>query len=205
LNDDDDIREAVILKALDLLHGLYKACGTRQASSSPPNPQADSHNPLYNTKNIRTLYGLLDLLVLEGIYPFLSPGVGVPIERRVQTLLQAGFISQRNMAEAPGAADAKKTDSQDLGLLRKVSAGMVQLVSDSETGINRFVRDRVLVDVVAACAELAYSPRSLEGNKDTRQAFQSYLKKDLVDKYVSVYLPTPTIHFGVLLFPTFSL
>ena len=49
---------------------------------------------LLEPEHRQAVEGLLDLVSLEGIYPNLSPGVGIPINNRVKSVLQKGYIAK---------------------------------------------------------------------------------------------------------------
>ena len=86
----------VIARALWLLqaihHGLPRHSERTVSEGGLKKTAADY---LYEPNNRRLVFGLLDLISLEGVYPQLSTGVGVPIERRLKSVLPPGAITSR--------------------------------------------------------------------------------------------------------------
>lgn len=134
--EDFSTRSIVIRKALDLLSKIHLSLEASTEVSSVA---------LENLSDRRTLDALLDLVSLEGIYPFLSPGVGIPIERRVKSVIQAGFVTRSSTAQY-----------QDNELLPSICVSLYEIaVSQS---LSSSIRDRSLVDLIAGLGELGYSP-----------------------------------------------
>ena len=107
---------------------------------------------LYDTYQRRLVDALLDLILLEGIYPHLTPGVGVPIEQRVRSLLHTGFVAspQKAVPLIPGNL---------VSTVRRLS----ELAIDGSKSMSSEVLDRNLVDLVAVEAQLGFAP----GNRGT--------------------------------------
>ena len=93
--------------------------------------------------------GLLDLISVEGIYPFLSPGVGIPIERRVQSVLRAGFVTRSSFTSGWSKHRDKK-------LLPAICTDLYEIAVGHH--LSSVLRDRTLVDLIAGFGELGYSP-----------------------------------------------
>ena len=93
--------------------------------------------------------GLLDLVSLEGIYPNLLPGVGIPIERRVQSVLQGG-TSTRVLG-----SDDSQTDET---LLVDIVSQLSSIAMASSKGLRSAIQERILVDLIAAQTQLAFAP-----------------------------------------------
>ncbi|KAI9774319.1 MAG: hypothetical protein M1840_004213 [Geoglossum simile] len=142
-------RIVVLRKALDLLLAIHRSLVSEQ-SSLPGDKAIRTPQILYEPKARRTIYGLFDLISLEGIYPSLSPGVGVPLERRVKSVLPAGVIARR--------APPSSSEDRDLGLLQEIADRLLGVDSNARIGISPICRERVLVDLIAACGELAFCP-----------------------------------------------
>ena len=136
---------------------------------------------LYNSGNRRVIDGLLDLISLEGIYPALSPGVGIPIERRVKSVLQAG-VSARHVAEIG------YEEGSDLRLLKEVIDNLSKIVLAGDKGLNHAIRERSLVDVICGCGELAYGHSY--GNIIQSNEYRLLLEL-LLDEYVRTFRPSP--------------
>jgi len=139
---------------------------------------SDAKQTLYNSKDRRVIDGLLDLISLEGIYPALSPGVGIPIERRVKTVLQAG-VAARHVAEIG------HNEEINLDLLKEVLNGLSNIILAGDKGVNPAIRERTLVDVICGCGELAYG----HPYESTEQSNEYRVILDrLLDEYVK---PSP--------------
>lgn len=132
--------EAVIRDASSLLLNIHNAL-----CKLPPN-QASSI--LYSPESKRAVDGLLDLISLEAIYPHLLPGVGVPIERRVNSILRTGVVSQPS-----GDSDVRSED----GVLLDVVTTLHGIATSVKKGIWPLFVDRTLVDLVAAELQLVHT------------------------------------------------
>ncbi|CUS07347.1 unnamed protein product, partial [Tuber aestivum] len=114
---------------------------------------------LVSPAEVRVIVCLLDLVVLEGIYPSLARGVGIPIERRTRAAALPGLVTGRGTARVEEARNRK-----DVELLGLVVGRLLELLRGegvvAEGDLLRRVGDRVLVDVIAGCAELAFNPEN---------------------------------------------
>ncbi|KAL8931094.1 MAG: hypothetical protein Q9208_000197 [Pyrenodesmia sp. 3 TL-2023] len=155
-------RRDVIGKALSSIRDLHASCGDGSNG-------VGQHEAVASQRSQKVVDGLLDLLVLEGIYPSLSPGVGVPVERRLKSALKGGFTT-RPLSEASGG----KADDQQL-LTDIVEC--LSPISLSRVGLSTSVQDRTFVDLIAATGELAFSPAF---HSRTRQHFASTFE-EIVD------------------------
>ena len=133
---------------------------------------------------MRIVSSLLDFLSLEGIYPLLSLGVGVPIEHRVKPLLQAGVTARR-----PESLQTATTNEEDVSLLKDVALELSAIISsqDAGKGLQSLIEDRLLTDVVSACAELAYGPKT----SDEQGRSQFHL---LLSQLIEMYVPLNNDH-----------
>ena len=137
----------------------------------------------------RTIFALLDLLVLEGIYPSLSPGVGIPIERRARS-----FVLPQYMARPMPTIHVQEI-YRDVQLLGRVVSGLLSVLGPGEEsrsipkdwksprgypGVEGMVRERCLVDLIAGCGELAMSPETREENQAAWKEKLSKLMEGLV-------------------------
>lgn len=128
----------MIQKALDLLSKIRLSFESEAASTA-----------LENLSDRKTLDVLLDLISLEGIYPCLSPGVGIPIERRVKSILRAGFVTKSSPSTGRLRRGHKK-------LLPAICINLYEIAIGHP--LSSVLRDRTLVDLIAGLGELAYSP-----------------------------------------------
>lgn len=100
---------------------------------------------------------LLDLVVIEGIYPCLSTGVGVPMERRVKSALKGAFVTRRLSQDENG-------QSHDQELLTAIVDCLSPILSSGK-GFASNVEARMFVDLVAAVGQAAFSPDFAVGSK----------------------------------------
>lgn len=126
---------------------------------------------LQSSSSRRVVDGLLDLISLEGIYPCLSPNVGIPIERRVRSVLQGGVVTQPVM-EAQRGGD----------LLAEIIDGLYPVVKEGSNGLGLALRERTLVDVVAGAGQLAFDPSKSAGQIQKRYGI---VFKVLLEQYVA--------------------
>ncbi|KAI9809931.1 MAG: hypothetical protein M1825_000364 [Sarcosagium campestre] len=150
----DSARSQVVRKALALLSDIHNA--SRSNESRSPSDDID----LLNRQNQRILQGLLDLIFLEGVYPFLSAGVGLPVERKVNSILAVSSIA------------SVASSGDDAGLLQEVLGVLVSVLQSQRSEVQSYLQGRYLIDFIAASAELAFGPRyelslSREENKTT--------------------------------------
>lgn len=115
--------------------------------------------------------------MLEGIYPSLSHGVGIPLERRARNFTLPATAAARNKGRVQEIEENK-----DVELLGEVAAGLIGVMEGGEK-VGRTVRERCLVDVLAGCGELAF----MEGGESAEQWKERWRK--LIDRYDSLMLP----------------
>lgn len=149
-NDDWFQREVVIKKALELLEHIYQTCRSANANVN--------HIDLVTTpKNQKIISALIDLIVIEGIYPCLNPGVGVPIERRLKSALKGDFVTT-HITEDQG--DRASHDQ----LLDTIVSRMYTMAV-SQSGLASSIQERAYVDLIAAASQLAFGPECNTENK----------------------------------------
>lgn len=134
---------------------------------------------LEDAKRRRALHALLDLISLEGIYPSLSQGVGVPLEKRVISVLPAGVIAKQSPMPA-------NTNPQDEALLNEILMTLVDILFDSRPSIQPVVRGRILTDIISGTADLAFNSKSLSPDDTAR--YQKILQR-IIDEYVVILCP----------------
>ncbi|KAL8782337.1 MAG: hypothetical protein Q9213_005458 [Squamulea squamosa] len=134
---DAEQRQKVINQALTLIGNLHDELCLGK-------------NSVTYQRDQRVTDALLDLVVLEGIYPSLSPGVGVPMERRVKSALKGGLITRKLDQTQSGQA-------QDQALLAAI-IDTLNPIFVSRKGLASNIEARSLVDMIGAMGELAFSP-----------------------------------------------
>ena len=171
------VRRDVISKALDLLGLVHTAFVTpvNDADSSSQDGQGTEDAALEDAKRRRLLLALVDLISLEGIYPSLSRGLGVPLHHRVFSALPTGVIAQQqhHAQEKP----------EDEFLLEKIWLALSNIIFDVRPSIQDAIRGRILSDMISAVSDLAYNSTSLSHNKD--ENYRQDLVK-LIEEYVMI-------------------
>lgn len=139
----------MIHKALNLLLAIHnRPCQGDDAQSRP--------ETVFNPTRKKIVDGLLDLISLEGIYPSLSAGVGVPLGRRVKSVLRDGIVSKP-------IAQELRCENQDKSLLSEIIHILWPVIEAREKGLQPAVEDRILVDIIAGTGELVFaSPTQLK-------------------------------------------
>lgn len=130
-------------KALGLLLGIHREAGNAEKHRNESDGGSIS---LVDHRCRQVIEGLLDVVVLQGICPFLSAGVGTPYDQRVRITTYNGV---RRCTAHP---------RRNLSLVSKVIYLLCDMSENSGVGIEPFIRDLILPDVVCGAAELAYSP-----------------------------------------------
>lgn len=104
-----------------------------------------------DAKRRRMLHALLDLISLEGIYPSLSSGVGIPLQQRVISVLPAGVIAKQ--AQEPGSSSPHNE-----ALLRGILEVLSTILFDKRQSIQPVIRGRILSDIISGLSDLAFNP-----------------------------------------------
>ncbi|WEW56889.1 hypothetical protein PRK78_002346 [Emydomyces testavorans] len=153
---DETPRVRVAQRTLDLLASIHNAFVVEPDSqwTAKPSP-GKGHDPsLEDARRRRALHALLDLLSFEGIYPSLSDGVGIPLEKRVISVLPAGVITKQ----------ARSTDSsmpRDEQLLDRILGSVNRILEDNRSSIQPIILGRILPDIICGTAELAFNSTHL--------------------------------------------
>lgn len=163
---DDELasRAIIIQRALVLLAEIHRA------TKNDPLAVSDLTKDLSKCK---TVDGLLDLISLEGIYPCLSVGVGIPIERRVTSVLRNGVVTR-------ASSSGNGPQFQGPSLLATTCLALDEILKDG-VGLASHIQERTLVDLIAGYGELAYF-HSVESTSSN--SIYSYELKRLLDRYV---------------------
>ncbi|KMP02697.1 hypothetical protein CIRG_02389 [Coccidioides immitis RMSCC 2394] len=171
---DDTPRSRVVQRTLALLSSIHDAF---VAESTDPVPAKrvlgkQQDQALEDAKRRRALHALLDLLSFEGIYPSLSSGVGIPLEKRVISVLPAGVI-------AKNATKASDSTPQYTRILDCIIGSLSHILQDARPSIQPIILGRILPDLVCGTAELAFNSKDLPSHK-----IDSYkrLLNDIIDK-----------------------
>ncbi|PGG96531.1 hypothetical protein AJ79_09549 [Helicocarpus griseus UAMH5409] len=159
--EQDQARLRVIGRAIELLASIHNAFAVSIPEAEIHDTERNEMNEdpvLEDTKRRRVIHGLLDLLSLEGIYPSLSQGVGIPLEQRVMSVLPTGVVAKQT---EPTSEDKPR----DEGLLHIIMDALRPIICDKRTGIQSIILGRILADVLCATAELAYQSQYLSQKK----------------------------------------
>ncbi|KAI5301155.1 hypothetical protein KEM55_002040 [Ascosphaera atra] len=165
--NEETRRVRVIGHALRLLKGVHSvysipisteeisdqtgATGTESSIKKNQDPA------LEDARRRRALHALLDLISLEGIYPSLSPGVAIPLEKRVISVLPAGVVAKQDQ---PTPEDASKRPSAER-LLALITSELGAILRDPAEGIQQLILNRSLPDIISASAEVAFNCSTL--------------------------------------------
>ncbi|KAL7266732.1 hypothetical protein RUND412_010711 [Rhizina undulata] len=169
--DSKGVRRAVIRQALSYLQDIHDEAIASQLSNAPQNPT-----------NSRTTNALLDLIVLEGIYPSLPRGVGIPIDVRVRNSIYLLPVLRGQNAVGRRIQDLEEEEAgKDVGLLGEIIGGLMQILFEegrsgeataeesthkSAREIRTLVRERCLQDILAGCGELAFDPNMEDNSRE---------------------------------------
>lgn len=183
---DESIRTVVVHKALQILFSIHTAfvAPDDDAGKVSQIVEVPDDPALEDAKRRRMLHALLDLISLEGIYPSLSAGVGIPLQQRVISVLPPGVIAQQQQKPAHG-------NLQEEALLDSIVQTLFNIVLDARPSIQPVVRGRILSDIISAASELAFHSQSLPKDKQGR-----YCKglETVIDEYVLVVLSVGCIY-----------
>ncbi|KAJ5329609.1 hypothetical protein N7452_009999 [Penicillium brevicompactum] len=182
---DEAERPTVINRALDILINIHEAFvlpASQEVSQKPYSEVADS--PMEDAKRRRVLHALLDLVSLEGIYPSLSSGVGIPLQQRVISVLPAGIIAKK-------ATTITSSVPQNHQLLRRIIGVLLDILNDNRPSIQPIIRSRILSDVISGLSDLAFNPNIQESSD--RTSLQKSLSKIVEDTPTTVLLPTLSV------------
>lgn len=173
---DKTARTAVVSKALDILSAIHNAFVTPVSHQDLlQQPQIKVENPgLEDAKRRQMIHALLDLISLEGIYPSLSSGVGIPLQQRVISVLPAGVIAKQTSVPASSIP-------HDEALLNQIMKVLLTITLDDRDSIQPIIRGRILSDIVSGAADLAFNPNLVAS--ESKLYYQKALSK-IIDEYV---------------------
>lgn len=145
-------RVRVVQRALDLIAGVHNAFVSdaihQESVERIPGEAHDS--ALEDARRRRALHALLDLVSFEGIYPCLSNGVGIPLEKRVISVLPVGVVAKQ-------ASGTGELISQDKHLLVCILDSLNKILQDGRSSIQPILLGRILPDIVCGIAELIFA------------------------------------------------
>ncbi|CAI7633791.1 unnamed protein product [Penicillium glandicola] len=179
---DDSARRTVINKALDILTSIHKSFVSPEDQYGSLQSFGEvEDSPAEDARRRRMLHALLDLISLEGIYPSLSSGVGVPLQQRVISVLPAGVIAKQ-------AQLAASSVPHDEPLLRCIIDVLVEVLLDPRPSLQPIIRGRILSDIISGTSDLAFNPNTTASSD--RNTYQKSLAKIVDDTPTTVLLPT---------------
>jgi hypothetical protein len=173
---DETARTAVVSKALDILSAIHNAFVTPLTHQDlVQEPQVKVENPaLEDAKRRQMIHALLDLISLEGIYPSLSSGIGIPLQQRVISVLPAGVIAKQTSVPASSVP-------HDEALLNRIMKVLLGITLDDKDSIQPIIRGRILSDIISGTADLAFNPNVVASK--SKVYYQEALRK-VIDEYV---------------------
>lgn len=175
---EEATRTAVIGKSLDLLSQIHLAIVSPadDYNDSPQLAPDGEDAALEDARRRRLLNAMLDLISLEGLYPSLSSGVGIPLQQRVISVLPAGVIAKQT-----STPESIKPHNQ--ALLIRIMEGLLNILLDGRPSIQPILRARILSDIVSGTADLGFNPHTAPGAEKAR--FQDAFVH-IIKEYVSV-------------------
>lgn len=150
---DDAFRIQCIKQAGSSLRTLHDAVKFEQV--------AQNQTGSYDSSLLLGLYKVLDLIVLEGIYPSVQPGTGRVSERRAKSL----FYTKHDPAYVP------LQGSNQLSLVLNEILGPI--LEDIDMGLEPLIRHRILSDIITGYANLSHQ----NGRAAIASSFVVYLEK----------------------------
>jgi hypothetical protein len=129
VDDERRGREGAVRKALSFLQEIHNT------------DQASPQDAPYDGTLVAMVYGLIDLVVLQGVRPSICSSARN--NRRPQSVLVpvASTVTPRNIP-----------------LLAEVTRSFCSILSERNSGISPLIRERALSDIIFGAAELAFSP-----------------------------------------------
>ncbi|CAI7582380.1 unnamed protein product [Penicillium palitans] len=179
---DDAARPTVINEALDILINIHRSFVSPEDQYGTLQSYGEAEDsPSEDAKRRRMLHALLDLISLEGIYPSLSSGVGIPLQQRVISVLPAGVIAKQAQTVASSVP-------HDEPLLRRIIDVLVDVLFDLKPSLQPIIRGRILSDIISGTSDLAFNPNTVTSSH--RRTYQKTLAKIIDDTPTTVLLPT---------------
>ena len=98
-----------------------------------------------HSRTEKIIFALIDLISLEGVYRCVTPGLGVPLERRAKVQIMS--MIRLSKTSKGILYDYKLLENLFLSLYRLHTAG-------SSNDVVADLKDKTLLDLVTVCAEL---------------------------------------------------
>lgn len=144
-------RERVIRRSLDLLTDIHQSF---IQLGQTLNFLDDHTTGLEDAKRRRILHALLDFISLEGIYPSLSAGAGIPLEKRVISSLPTGVVARQDGSE-------ERTSPRTEAFLLYILKSLREILQDNNSSLQSIIMGRLLSDLISAAAELSFHSQYL--------------------------------------------
>ncbi|KAJ1655332.1 hypothetical protein IWQ61_004896 [Dispira simplex] len=134
------------------------------STSHPVKSKPESHDKeLLGIRDLKLVHSLLDFLVLQGVYPALLAGVGIPLNRRIRSVgiaVDHSLTQMSSQTALPAALDDTKLLNR-LHRLTGITVRIMSLVTDSRsphgfTTLRSILQSRYLLDLYSALIQLHY-------------------------------------------------
>lgn len=176
-NDEDRQREEVIGRALALLKGLHDAlrANPKAAPGTGEGQKQEGSVVSEEYQRGRRINALIDLVSLEGIYPCLTPGVGIPLERRAIYTLPAGIVVRHQAVRDEGGNGHGRSVKDRF--LSRIICSLDDILMGQDTDLWEKIMDRSRADLISGSAQLAFNSRSV--NEQDRQRIAGVFQRVL--------------------------
>ncbi|KAH6502374.1 hypothetical protein HBI55_030390 [Parastagonospora nodorum] len=140
--------KTLVPQALSHLHAINAA----DLAADPDAP--------YDASLAGIVYGLLDVIILFGVLPHLSPGVS--FSQRPRSVL---------------AATCAVAHEKDVNQLSKAIWGLLPILEQEGLGVQPLLSQRILPDIISAIVELAFSPSLRKHHLDFGDIYQKVIER----------------------------
>jgi len=120
---------------------------------------ADPDSP-YDASLAGIVYGLLDVIILFGVLPHLSPGVS--FSQRPRSVLAVACVA---------------IHEKDVNQLSQAIRGLVPILEQKGLGVQPLLSQRILPDIISALAELAFSPTIHEFHREFGSIYEKVIER----------------------------
>ncbi|KAF1984756.1 hypothetical protein K402DRAFT_464995 [Aulographum hederae CBS 113979] len=167
----DEVKKTMVRQALQQLQRIDLALVENKTGGTEVNSTATENENL-----TRIILQLLDLLLIEAIYPRVTQGIGIREQRRkrssLYTLLTKGYLPPKNVGMHDEALD-----------------GLLHLMQKPYGGVKRLLQNSILTDMAAATSDAAFHPSN---SRERKLAFKAKLDDFLNSVPVSLLFPSLT-------------